>query len=143
MQFNSLIIISNRVTSFEDLANRAAAGEVSGKIVVYNVPWQGSYGGTVTYRTRGAIEAARYGAVASLTRSITPFSLYTPHTGVMYYDSQYPEIPAAAITPEDADLIGYFYKNGYAPVLTLSLGCQTLAPSVSRNGSFFSFICEK
>ena len=52
--------------------------------------------------TQGAAVASRYGAVASLTRSITPFSLNTPHTGSMSYAGAATEIPAAAITIEGA-----------------------------------------
>lgn len=44
------------------------------------------YGETVVYRTSGAAKAARYGAVAAIVRSITPFSIESPHTGNLYYD---------------------------------------------------------
>lgn len=60
------------VGSFEELRRRA--GEAKGKIVVYNQPFV-SYGETVAYRANGASEAAKVGAVASLIRSITPFSI--------------------------------------------------------------------
>lgn len=46
----------------------------------YNPTWV-SYGTTVAYRRNGAIEASKCGAVASLIKSIGPYSLYTPHTG--------------------------------------------------------------
>jgi hypothetical protein len=55
--------------------------QVSGKIVVYNSAWQGSYGPTVQYRREGAIRAAEKGAVAALIRSVTDFSIASPHTG--------------------------------------------------------------
>ncbi|HEX3989199.1 MAG TPA: peptidase M28 family protein, partial [Verrucomicrobiae bacterium] len=60
------------VKDFADLKGRAA--EAAGKIVLFNVPFT-TYGETVQYRGRGAIEAARVGAVACLVRSITPFSI--------------------------------------------------------------------
>ena len=66
------------VRSFDEL--KARAKEAQGRIVVYNQPYV-SYDVSVAYRTQGASEAARVGAVASLIRSVTDFSLNTPHTG--------------------------------------------------------------
>jgi len=71
------------VDSFDDLEAKQA--QVKGKIVVYNQEWTG-YGPSVAYRVNGASRASKYGAVASLTRSVTPFSIATLHTGMMSYD---------------------------------------------------------
>ena len=60
------------VQSFEELKRRA--DEATGRIVVFNQPFV-SYGETVAYRSFGAAEAAKVGAVATLIRSITPFSV--------------------------------------------------------------------
>lgn len=60
------------VESFEELKHRAK--EAIGRIVVFNQPFV-SYGKTVAYRAYGASEAAKVGAVATLIRSITPFSI--------------------------------------------------------------------
>lgn len=60
------------VQSFEELKQRAS--EATGRIVVFNQPFV-SYGETVAYRAYGASEAAKVGAVATLIRSITPFSI--------------------------------------------------------------------
>lgn len=83
------------VRTFDELHNRSA--EAKGRIVVFNQEWV-SYGTTVAYRTQGATEAARVGAVATLIRSVTPFSLYTPHTGVQDYADDVEKIPTACIT---------------------------------------------
>ena len=58
--------------------------QAKGKIIVYNQPYI-SYGVTVQYRSNGAVEAAKVGGVASLIRSVTPFSINSPHTGWQVY----------------------------------------------------------
>lgn len=109
---------------------------VPGKIVLYNNPWDQSYGRSVTYRSRGAIKAAKYGAVAALIRSVTPFSLQSPHTGVTHYDETVTKIPIAAITVEDASWMGRVNarSNGAANItVTLKMEAHMLAPSTSYN----------
>lgn len=71
-----------------------------------------SYGKTVEYRSKGATEASKYGAVAALVRSVTPYSLYTPHTGMQTYGSNVTKIPVACITAEDASLLRRLAKKG-------------------------------
>ena len=118
------------VSDFEELAIRK--DEVPGKIVVYNAPFT-TYGKTVTYRYRGAIDAAKYGAVASLIRSVTPHSLNTPHTGGMAYADSVEKIPHAAITVEAADMLHRMTKRGQKPELHLKMEGQTLPDAESRN----------
>lgn len=64
-----------------------------------------SYGVSVKYRSRGAARAAKYGAVATLIRSVTPFSMYSLHTGHQSYEDNIPKIPSASITVEDARML--------------------------------------
>jgi carboxypeptidase Q len=118
------------VTSFDELQARAA--EARGKIVLFDVPFT-TYRETVRYRVQGASHAAKVGALASLVRSITPFSIRSPHTGAVRYDSTAPRIPAAALTVEDAELIHRFQKRGEPVVLTLQMSARTLADAISRN----------
>ena len=68
------------VSSFDELSDN-----VKGKIVIYNEPYEG-YNMTVAYRGRGASRASRYNAVATLIRSMGPFSIYSPHTGSHGYE---------------------------------------------------------
>lgn len=104
--------------TFEELAQRK--DEVNGSIVVYKPIWD-RYGNYIRYRTRGAAEAARFGAVAALVRSATHFSLYTLHTGSTHYEEGVPRIPTAAITVEDADLIDRIIARGDTVILNLDM----------------------
>ena len=97
------------VKSFDELAARA--GEVRGKVVLYNAAYV-SYGQTNVYRTTGASRAAQHGAVASLVRSIGPTGLRTPHTGNMSYADNVARIPAAAISAEDAERLQRLSDRG-------------------------------
>lgn len=118
------------VKSFADLTERAS--EASNKIVLFNVPFT-SYGETVAIRTRGAVEAARVGAVASLIRSVTPFSMQSPHTGSMSYNVAVRKIPHAAITVEDAAMMQRMQDRGEKIVVRLNMSAATLPDVPSSN----------
>lgn len=111
------------VGSFEEFEERAH--EAEGKIVVWNVPFT-TYGETVQYRVRGASVASRAGAVASLLRSVTQFSMQTPHTGNIRYDDDVDPIPFAAITLEDAELMQRFQDRGEHMEVHLTMGAEML-----------------
>lgn len=118
------------VSSFDELQARAA--DARGRVVVFNAPFT-SYGQTVRYRVQGPSAAARAGAVAVLVRSVTPRSLFTPHTGTLVYDSTAPRIPAAAITVEDAELLDRLQAKGERIAVRLEMGARMLPDAPSRN----------
>lgn len=119
------------VNNFDEL-ERLGAQVVKGKIVLYDVPWQ-DYGRTVTYRSTGASRAARLGAVAALVRSVTPRSIYSPHTGALNYDATTPKIPSAAITVEDAAWIHQMTAMGPEVQVQLRMEAETLPDADSAN----------
>jgi hypothetical protein len=119
------------VSSFEDLDKKGRAA-VEGKIVLFNVPFEG-YNRTVVYRTAGPSRAARLGAVAALVRSVTPLSLQSPHTGALEYSDGFPKIPAAAVTIEDALLIQRLVDAGNPVVAHLEMEAHTLPDAESAN----------
>jgi len=118
------------VKSTEEL--EAHATETKGKIVVFNVPFTG-YGPTVRYRASGASQAAKHGAVAMLLRSVGLPGLRTPHTGSLHYDQGIPQIPAAAISAEDADRLQRMVDRGQQVTVTLKMEARFLADSESAN----------
>ncbi|XP_037641802.1 carboxypeptidase Q-like [Sebastes umbrosus] len=118
------------VQSFEELKRRAS--EAMGRIVVFNQPFV-SYGETVKYRAYGASEAAKLGAVASLIRSITPYSINSPHTGWQDYQDGVKRIPSACITMEDAELMWRMAQRGERIVVRLTMGAKTLPDADSFN----------
>ncbi|XP_045763949.1 carboxypeptidase Q-like [Maniola jurtina] len=118
------------VHNFDEL-EKTPDKDVEGKIVLYD-PKFTTYGETVVYRSQGAAKAAAKGAVASLVRSIAPFSINTPHTGSQYYDEKIKKIPAAAISLEDADLIRRMYNRKEKIVLNITMS-STLETKISRN----------
>ncbi|XP_066582585.1 carboxypeptidase Q-like [Prorops nasuta] len=118
------------VNSFSELQERSS--EVPGKIVVYNQNYV-TYGETVKYRSNGASAAAKLGAVAALIRSITPFSLYTPHTGMMDYENNVTKIPAACITAEDSSLLRRLSERGNNIRIHLKMDANNLNTAKSRN----------
>ena len=126
------------VKSFDEL--RSLGEKVKGKIVFFNRPFNNglvstfeAYGKAVDQRTQGAIEAAKYGAAASIVRSVTSKKDYVPHTGVMYYDNSLPKIPHAAISILDADFLSNAIKEEPNLKITLTMNCENLPDVLSYN----------
>ncbi|KAJ8932973.1 hypothetical protein NQ314_014304 [Rhamnusium bicolor] len=118
------------VRSFDELDQRNFSEAANGKIVVFNFDYV-SYGVSVSYRSQGARRAARHGAVAALIRSVTPFSMYTLHTGSQSYEANTPRIPALSITVEDARMFQRYQVKKI--VVKLNIQTQTLERTISRN----------
>ncbi len=118
------------VDSFEELEERK--DEVQGKIVLFNAEFT-TYGETVQYRYRGAQEAGKFGAIASLIRSVGSWSMNTPHTGVMAYADSIPKIPHAALTVEDAMMLRRIHDRGDRIILELKMEAKMVADRHSRN----------
>ncbi len=118
------------VESFTELEQRAE--EARGRIVLFDVPFT-VYRETVRYRLDGAVAAARAGAVASLLRSVGPYSMQTPHTGSMRYAEGVRKIPYAAITGEDASLLHRMQDRGERVEVQLKMSARTLPDATSRN----------
>ena len=122
------------VRNFTELSDRAQ--DVKGRIVVYNqyCDWVASpidcYGLSVGYRTSGAAEAAKYGAVAALVRSVTGFSLATPHTGMAEGTTP---IPTASLTVEDVSMLQRMQDRGQRITIFLYMEAQLLAPVTGHN----------
>lgn len=118
------------VSSFDELTRRVV--EAKGKIVLFDVPFT-TYPETVRYRVTGAVAAAKAGAIASLVRSVASYSIASPHTGNMRYDSSTVRIPAAAIAVEDAMLLHRLSQKGGTPIVHLTMGATTLPDVESHN----------
>ena len=101
------------VKHLDDLA-KLGKEKIKGKIVFFNRSMQTdlintfmAYSGAVDQRYSGAAEAAKYGALAVIVRSMNFRLDDHPHTGVMSYGDlpTNKRIPAAAISTNDADLL--------------------------------------
>jgi len=101
------------VKQIDELA-KLGKDKIKGKIVFFNRPMQAdlvntfeAYAGAVDQRYNGAEEAAKYGALAVIVRSLNFRLDDYPHTGVMSYGDLpiNKRIPAAAICTNDAELL--------------------------------------
>lgn len=105
------------VKSLEELKALGTAG-VKGKIVFFNRAMDPTrmntftaYGGAVEQRANGASEAAKYGAIAALVRSMGSNLEDYPHTGSMRYAPNVVKIPALAISTRHAEMLSQLLKE--------------------------------
>jgi len=125
------------VASFEDLEKKKDS--IKGKIVFYNYKFNPTfvnvfqaYGDAVRYRGAGASQAAKYGALAVIVRSMSEGTDNNPHTGALRYDTTFPEIPAVAIGLKDADWLDSVLRQKKATV-SLKTNGHFLADTVGHN----------
>lgn len=132
--------VTGRVIEVRSLDEAAALGpRANGAIVFYNRAFDRTkvntfeaYGGAVDQRGRGAIEAARVGAVAVLVRSMTNAADDLPHTGAMRYHDSIPKIPAAALGSESAERLSRALRTGTNVTVTLTMECRTMPDRASH-----------
>ena len=129
------------VQGVEDL-EKLGREAIEGKIVFYNRPMDPtlintfqSYSGCVDQRYSGAAEAAKYGAVGVIVRSMNLRLDDYPHTGSMSY-GELPvseRIPAAAISTNGAELLSTTLKLNPNIKFYFKQNCRQLEDVQSYN----------
>ncbi|HLO46173.1 MAG TPA: M28 family peptidase [Leadbetterella sp.] len=129
------------VIEIKDFKELKEAGEakIKGKIVFFNRPMDPTklntfeaYGGAVDQRGGGASQAAQYGAVGVIVRSMNLRDDDFPHTGSMRYAGG-GMIPAAAISTNSANLLSNTLKVKPNLQFYFKQNCETLADAPSFN----------
>lgn len=127
------------VHEFSDLKKLGTAG-IKGKIVFYNHPFDetlintfNAYGATFMFRYVGASEAAKYGAIGTVLRSLTNATDNFPHTGIMKYNDSVTKIPCCAISTMGADKLSALLKNDPKLRFHFEMGCYTMPDVKSYN----------
>jgi hypothetical protein len=125
------------VKDFDELQSKK--DDVKGKIVFYNYSFIPtyirtfrSYADAVKYRGNGPSEAARYGAVGVIVRSMSHGANNVPHTGSTRYADSIARIPAVAIGLQDADWLSNQLKDGNVSVTMLTRG-RSLPDTIGHN----------
>ncbi|HET9057122.1 MAG TPA: M20/M25/M40 family metallo-hydrolase [Chitinophagaceae bacterium] len=127
------------VKNFDELH---ALGEnvIKGNIVFYNFPMNPTYVNTFRaygeagrYRYNGPSQAARYGAVGCIVRSLASNINDYPHTGAMGYNDSFPKIPAIAVSTLDAEYLSKALKSNKVKSVFFRTNCQMLEDVKSHN----------
>ena len=127
------------VQSLDELAELGRK-KIEGKIVFFNRPMDPkhihtghAYGGAGDQRTSGPSEAAKYGAVGAINRSLTLAYNDSPHTGMLKYEEGIPQIPAVAISTVGADYLSRAIKANKAMKFYMETHCEMLPEVLSYN----------
>jgi len=127
------------VDSFDEL-KKLGQKNVRGRIVFFNQPMNPefinpgrAYGNAGYQRVFGASEAARYGAIGVVVRSLTLASNYEPHTGILRYNDSIAKIPAICISTLDADSLSKLLKTDSSLKVYFKTNCKNLPHAKSFN----------
>lgn len=127
------------VKSFDEL-KALGSSKVKGKIVFFNkamdpmlINTGAAYGGAYPIRGDGPSEAARYGAVACLIRSLTLAEDKFAHTGGTHYNDSLPKIPAAALSSVDSRALSAALKENPQTTFTINMSCEAFPRKMQAN----------
>lgn len=127
------------VQDFQELA-KFGREKIAGKIVFFNRPMDpklmdtfSAYSGASNQRGAGPSEAAKYGAIGVIVRSLSSFRDDVPHTGGTRYALNIPKIPAVAISTNDADLLSSLLKDDADLNFYFETHCKMLEDVLSYN----------
>lgn len=127
------------VEHIEDLDSLGEAA-IKGKIVFFTRPMEPrnintfkSYGGCVDQRWAGPSRASKYGALATLVRSMSHKEDEFPHTGAMGYDTLYPKIPALALATASASRLKEMLLKNPHMKLVVESDSRMLPDTISHN----------
>ncbi|CAG9533535.1 unnamed protein product [Cercopithifilaria johnstoni] len=119
--------VTGEVVVIQDLDDSKYVN-ISGKIVVTAQEFSG-YAETVKYR-RSVKLFESLGAIGVLIKSITSFSINSPHAGS---GAEGARIPAASLTTEEADMINRMFQNGEKIVIRMNMKSHSENFTTSRN----------
>ncbi len=127
------------VTSMKQISELGEKN-IKGKIVFLNIPMNPTYlytfhayGESGVARWDGPSQAAKYGAIGTMVRSLASNNDDYPHTGVMSYIDSFPKIPAIAISTNDAEWLSAQLKISNKVSAWFKTSCEMLADVASAN----------
>lgn len=130
------------VVEVANLEELAQLGEkvIKGKIVFVNIPMDPTlvqtfraYGKAGIGRRSGPSQAAKYGAIGVMIRSLASNVDEYPHTGTTEYDDSFPKIPAVAISTKDAEWLSNQLKTKTPLNVFFRTNCRMLEDVQSYN----------
>ena len=134
--------VTAKIVEVKNLSDLEQLGKekVEGKIVYFSRPFDQShirtfhaYSGAVDQRVFGASEAAKYGAVAVVVRSMSSTIDDYPHTGTLRYNEDFPKLPAVAISTLDGDMLSEMLKENSQLELYIETHCEMKEDVLSYN----------
>jgi carboxypeptidase Q len=127
------------VKSFDEL-KQLGERYLKGKIIFFNRPMDvksidafAAYGGAVEQRGYGPSEAAKYGAIGVIVRSMGLNPEDYPHTGALRYAPNLPKLPAIAISTNHADRLSKVLKEEKDVQFYFETHCEMLPDAPSFN----------
>jgi hypothetical protein len=127
------------IKSLEEL-DQLGEKTVRGKIIFVNIPMDptlvrtfSAYGKAGIGRRSGPSQAAKYGAIGVMIRSLASNVDEYPHTGATQYNDSFPKIPAVAISTKDAEWLSNQLKKKMQLSVYFRTNCQMLEDAPSFN----------